>query len=330
VVTHAPRGTGPVVSIIIPAYNARPYIANAIESVRRQTFPDWELIIVDDGSGDGIADVVEPFLADERIRYFWKPHSGVSAARNDGVRRARGAFIAFLDADDSWEPLNLERKLETLAEHADVDWVYSDAFLADAEMRKRAEPGFGLEGDILQKILLWDGSVIPGPASNLLLRRKCFDDGLAWDTNLSSGADQELTIQLARRYSSRRVPAPLWTYRDLPGSMSKNAALTERDHLLIYEKAQREGLFATPGFESRCVANLYLTVAGAWWVNDKNKKRGSLFFLRAILAHPPVVGRVLKKAVQRLHRRLLRTSRSRRWVCGAQGPGRLSGSSPRE
>lgn len=304
VATHAPPGASPVVSIIIPTYNARPYIASAIESVRRQTFTDWELIILDDGSRDGTADVVEPFLADERITYFWKSHSGVSAARNDGVRRARGDYIAFLDADDSWEPLNLERKLETLAEHADVDWVYSDAFLADAEMRKRAEAGLGEEGDLLQRILLWDGSVIPGPASNLVLRRKCFDDGLAWDTNLSSGADQELTIQLARRYGSRRVPAPLWTYRDLPGSMSKNAALTERDHLLIYRKARREGLFATSRFESRCVANLYLKVAGAWWVNDKNRKRGSLFFLRAVLTHPPVLGGLLKKAAQRLHRRL--------------------------
>ena len=71
---------------------------------------------------------------------------------------------------------------------------------------------------------------------------------------------------------------------------------------LIYEKAKREGLFATPKLQNRCIANLYLTIAGAWWVNDTNKKRGSFFIMRAILTHPPVLGRLLKKAAQKLHR----------------------------
>jgi len=88
-------------SIIMPAYNNAPKITAAIEAVKAQLFEDWELVIVDDGSTDNTKNVVTPFLKDERINYYWQENKGVTKARNEGISRAGGEFVGFLDSDDT-------------------------------------------------------------------------------------------------------------------------------------------------------------------------------------------------------------------------------------
>lgn len=95
-----------MISVVIPLYNKVAYIAKAVESVRAQSWPDWELIVVDDGSTDGSPEVVERY-SDQRIRLIRQINAGVSAARNEGVRQARADVVAFLDADDHWSPSHL-------------------------------------------------------------------------------------------------------------------------------------------------------------------------------------------------------------------------------
>ena len=87
-----------MISVIIPTHNYKKYISEAISSVLRQTYADYEIIVVDDGSTDGTGEIIEKNFPD--VRYFYIPNQGVSKARNYGIRRARGEFIAFLDADD--------------------------------------------------------------------------------------------------------------------------------------------------------------------------------------------------------------------------------------
>ena len=111
----------PLVSVITPAFNAGRYIGETIASVQGQTWRDWELLVVDDGSSDDTADRVREFLWDRRIRLLSQSNCGVSAARNAGLRLARGSYIAFLDADDAWKPENLERKLHALTTTPSVD-----------------------------------------------------------------------------------------------------------------------------------------------------------------------------------------------------------------
>ena len=98
----------PEISIVIPAYNAGPYLIDSITSVINQSFTLWELIVVDDGSTDNTAEIVNPFLTDERITLIRQTNKGVSAARNAGIKAARGRFITFLDADDYYYPNNLQ------------------------------------------------------------------------------------------------------------------------------------------------------------------------------------------------------------------------------
>jgi glycosyltransferase involved in cell wall biosynthesis len=116
----------PEVSVIIPAYNAAPYIYAAISSVLSQEYCDLEVIVVDDGSNDGTGDVVAKFGG--KIRFFTISNSGPSAARNFGIKKATGRYIAFLDADDWWLPNKLEKQLKILTGNPEIPFVCADWF----------------------------------------------------------------------------------------------------------------------------------------------------------------------------------------------------------
>jgi glycosyltransferase involved in cell wall biosynthesis len=111
----------PRVSVIIPAYNAAEHISGALESIFDQTFRDFEVIVVDDGSTDNTKEVVRAFQGKENVRYFYQRNGGQSSARNLGVREARGEYLAFLDADDLWMPEFLERMVAKMNDG--FDWT---------------------------------------------------------------------------------------------------------------------------------------------------------------------------------------------------------------
>ncbi|MCG2778914.1 MAG: glycosyltransferase family 2 protein [Desulfobacterales bacterium] len=113
----------PLFSVIIPLYNKRPYVSRAIESVRQQTFTDWELIIIDDGSTDGSTSEISK--DDARIRVFEQENEGPAAARNHGIREAQGEFVAFLDADDYYYPRKLEVEVGLLHTQKKAEWMLS-------------------------------------------------------------------------------------------------------------------------------------------------------------------------------------------------------------
>jgi glycosyltransferase involved in cell wall biosynthesis len=104
----------PAVSVVVATYNYGRYLAGALESVLGQTFRDLEVIVVDDGSIDDTAEVVKPYLRDQRVRYERVDHVGQPAAKNIGIRSARARLIAFLDADDLWLPAKLEKQVALL------------------------------------------------------------------------------------------------------------------------------------------------------------------------------------------------------------------------
>ena len=118
-----------LVSVIMPAYNSARYIAESVRSVQAQTFGGWELIVVDDGSTDDTAAVVRDLAeADSRVRLVARPNGGQAAARNTGLREARGRLVAFLDSDDLWLPEKLSAQLAVLEEKR-VDLVYTDGYI---------------------------------------------------------------------------------------------------------------------------------------------------------------------------------------------------------
>ncbi|MGZ5480447.1 MAG: glycosyltransferase family 2 protein [Pyrinomonadaceae bacterium] len=167
-----------LVSVIMPAYNAERYIADSIKSVIDQTYENWELIVVDDGSTDKTAEIVRALAAEEtRIRYVFQENQRLGKARNTGVTNARGPLIAFLDSDDLWMGRKLELQVQML-ERANADIVYTDGFFFTdsdpaAETRTLSVICGRIEGARMLDSLLLHNSI---PVLSVLMRRKTFGE----------------------------------------------------------------------------------------------------------------------------------------------------------
>jgi len=219
------------------------------------------------------------------VRVIDKPNGGVSSARNAGIEAARGEFIAFLDADDAMEPGAIELRMQALM-RADADYAYSDMWTCDSELRPVGEPDLGADGDLVRIVLLGLGHAVPGAGSNLLVRKRCFSDEVRFDPSLSNEADKDMVLALASRFKGVRVPEPLFRYRGVAGSMSRNIALFQRDHLLLLRKARERGLLDDRRFARECMARGYWAIGGSWWRNANRPIRAVPWILRALLLKP--------------------------------------------
>lgn len=285
-----------LVSIIIPLYNTEKYLKETIESVINQSYHDWELIIVNDGSTDLSASIAQKYTElDHRISLITKQNSGVSDTRNVGIQKSSGNYIAFLDADDTWEIDNLSKKVAVL-NNSSIDWVYSDASLIDENSNIIGEKT-GNDTDVLNDYLEWNKTVVPGPCSNLVVKRHCFNE-LRFDSTFSTAADQDFCFNLSAKYKGRRIAEPLWSYRILTNSMSRNIAVMEKDHIGVYQKAARNNLFKGFWHKQKCFSNLYFILAGSWWKDGKNKLKGMSFILRAIMSYPPNIIILFRKSIK--------------------------------
>ena len=283
------------VSVVIPAYNVEKYIEETIDSVIAQSYKNWEIVIVNDGSKDNTESKILPYLEKGYdISYYAIPNGGVSNARNFGIERTKGDCIAFLDADDTFEVENLEKKVAVLEQDQSIDWVYSDMFNADEHMNKSGLAETGTDQNVFETILLWEKEVVPGPSSNIVVRKKCFDEGIRFDTNFSTAADQDFCLSMSRKYKSKRIPEPLWVYRVIGSSMSRNIAVMEKDHIGVYKKAKRLNYFGDKSFEKRCFSNLYFIIGASWIKNSSKKLRGIYFLLKSIFVYPKQILRFIK------------------------------------
>ncbi len=284
-----------LVSVIIPAYNAEKYISDAITSVLSQTYSNFELIIINDGSTDKTDQLIRSFLPNAKINYILQKNSGVSNSRNTGMQNAKGDYFSFLDADDYFEPDNLLYKVNALEQHSNCFFCYSDVSMCNENFNIISfAKSYGGE-NLLERMLLWDGTVIPSLPSNIVIKKQCYTNGLLFDNELSTAADQMFAFLIAHRYNGFCINQSLVKYRVLSNSMSRNILLMENDHILVYNKAKTFGLFKSFWFQKKCFANLYLILAGSWWVNGKNKWKGFFYILKALIVFPPIIIKLIKK-----------------------------------
>lgn len=292
----------PLVSIVTPAYQAEKFISDTIKSVIDQTYDHWEYIIVNDGSSDRTESLVDDYMKSEnRLQLITIENSGVSVARNTGISACKGEYIAFLDADDVWLPENLERKIEILESDQRVGWVYSDMYDADQDMKVIRVAPSGRDDNILENILLWEGEVVPGPCSNIVVRSDFIQRQIKFDRNLSTAADQDFCIQLAAQgWRAHHIKSPLWKYRILEGSMSKNIGVMESDHIYVFRKAESQSLYRSFLFKRKCFSNLFLILGVNWWVHGNDRKRALLFMVKSFLQYPPVIWKIVLKTLRKV------------------------------
>lgn len=301
-----------LVSVVIPAYNGAGFLTQTLESVLAQTHSALEVIVVDDGSSDATAALTEALARrDERVRLVRQANSGVSRARNKGAAEARGPFLAFLDADDLWLPKTLEMLLPRLLADPAAGLVHCDFLEFDSATGTLSEHRhIADEGRILDKLLLGcgDGSSLIAIGS-FLIRAETFWEVGAFDPDLSNCADLEFYFRVAQRHPVVRVPEVGLHYRILPNSMHSSIPLLEKDTLTAFSKADAHRLFRDPLFRRKCYSNMYLMLAGSWWKNGNDKAKGSRFILRAFLAYPPILFKLLFKCLCPINRIIAQSRR---------------------
>jgi glycosyltransferase involved in cell wall biosynthesis len=205
------------VSAIITTYNYARFITGAIESVRRQTQPPDEIIVVDDGSTDATPALVA--AAGPDVHYIYQPNQGAGAARNRGLRASHGELVAFLDADDRWLPDKLERQLDHLRQYPTVGLVTGSewqVFESGAAPVRLDRPAVGAA--CLYPRILVENTI--GNPSLTLIRRACFEQVGGFDERLRLGQDWEMWIRIARAWPVGVVNAPLIRFTQHGGSLT--------------------------------------------------------------------------------------------------------------
>jgi len=205
-----------LVSVIIPAYNSREHIAEAVQSALDQTYQPVEVIAIDDGSTDGTGEVLRSF--GNKIRYIRKENGGPASARNVGIESAAGEFVAFLDGDDIWYPQKLEKQMSLF--QGDVGLVYArvDSFDENGPVEKVRKPL--IRGEVFER--LFNKNLIS--TSTVVVKKECFDKvGLFdEDPDLISVEDYDMWLRIAALTKVDFLDEPLIKYRLHPGGISKN------------------------------------------------------------------------------------------------------------
>lgn len=278
---------GSLVSVIIPTYNAAPYIRQTVQSVLDQTYRDIELVIMNDGSKDNSEEIIlQMQKEDSRIRYQYKPNSGVSDTRNKGIALAKGDYLAFLDADDVWKLDNLEKKIKAL-QQSGKKWVFSDLEYIDENNKVMEIPKKNFKPyNIIDNLLLWEGDVVPGPCSNIVMTRELMGDDVRFDVKLSSPADRDICLQLAAKGEPVYIDEKLWLYRQHSQSMTSVNFKVVDEMIFLYKKADEKSWFSSRRLRRKALSNVNLILAGISYHFPQQRKRMMGFLLKSFWYSP--------------------------------------------
>lgn len=233
----------PKVSVIIPTYNRQDFVREAIASVLAQTYQDFELIVVNDGSEDDTQTVVQEFSAIAPcIRYIFQPNQGVSAARNTGVALSVGAFVAFLDSDDLWQPDKLKRQLAFFTAHPEAHICQTEEIWLRRGIRinphkKHRKAG----GDIFARSL---DLCLVSPSA-VMLRRSLFGRIGGFDPQLPACEDYDLWLRIAALLPVHLIETPLVIKRGgHPGQLSHRYWGMDRFRITALQKLLDSGVLS--------------------------------------------------------------------------------------
>jgi len=269
----------PEVSITMPVLNGERYIGEAIDRILAQTYPNYQLVVVDDGSSDGTAAIVKSYA--DKLELVYVRHEkplGIAPSMNDGVRHSTGDLIAFLDHDDAWLPNFLETQVSYLEQHPDTGMVHSDFQTTDTDgnilessvalCRGRKRP----TGNIFRELFL--DSFIVG--NSVLIRRECFTRLGLFDESLKWG-DYHMWLRIARHYKVAYVDQVLTSYRQHFSQSTRSVAVSRPDEESVAMKAIDKLLAQYPELREELGgklinhrrASLYFDLAYAWYVKGE-------------------------------------------------------------
>lgn len=254
----------PKISVIIPVFNGEKTIINTIQSVLEQSFNDFEIIIINDGSTDSTLDIISSII-EPRLKIYSYPNAGANHSRNRGLNKAVGEYVSFLDADDLWTSNKLEYQLQALQSHPEAAVAYSWTDRID-EFGQILPGGSKLtvNGNVYKQLLLVD---FIGSGSNPLIRTEAIKKVGGFDESLINAQDWDMWLRLAALYPFIAIPFVQVLYRRSPNSKSTNLYGMESSSWKVLNKAFSDTslsnltLLNSLKFKQICFANRYKSLA---------------------------------------------------------------------
>jgi glycosyltransferase involved in cell wall biosynthesis len=259
----------------MPAYNAEKYIAEAIDSVIQQSCPDWELIIVDDGSTDRTAAIIKEYENDQRIHYIYQEHVGQGKARNKAISQTGGEYIAFLDADDCWLPGKLQQQL-SIIEEKKVDLVFSDAYLfedkPDFEKRMNITPGYYQGEEAVRKFLVINYI----PILTVLAKKSAIEKVNGFTEKEEIHEDYHLWLRMLISGSSfLGIDSALACYRQHPASSTLDAGKVLLYDIHVLQSIEDQW----PRYKNDIDISVFCRIKHHLASNNVNEKKALLYLL---------------------------------------------------
>ena len=272
------------VSVIIPTYNRAHFLPRAIKSVLNQTFQDFELIIVDDGSTDNTKEVVENFQKqDSRIKYIWQENSGGPAKpKNTGIKNSKGEFLAFLDSDDEWLPEKLEKQLELFEKNKRLGIVGCNCWnIYVGEKNKKIECRINKNGknNNYSSIILGDCFIFS--SSSVVIPRFVFDDVGFYDERFKVSDDWDLYIRILKKYEFKFVDDFLFNYYIHENNISQVGSIKQaEDYVSLIGKNIKE-------YNDNLLAkSIILRYIGSYYMINNKKLTARKYFKKSIKCAP--------------------------------------------
>ncbi|MDY7012475.1 MAG: glycosyltransferase [Cyanobacteriota bacterium] len=305
----------PLISVLIPVYNGEKTIRETIQSILDQTFQDFEIIAIDDGSTDSTVEIINQFQ-DDRIKVFSFANSGPNASRNRSLDRATGEYVSFIDADDLWTPNKLESQLKALQDFpkAAVAYSWTDHIDRNGQFLYPG-PHYSFTGDVFAKLLLAD---FINSGSNPLIRKSAFVKAGRFDEPLEGGQDWDMWLRLAKHYPFAVVPAVQVFHRESPTSWSANTRRQEIGFNKVIAKALADAPESVQKLRRDIIGNRYksLLVDALSKRPDRDRSLLAIRYLGIVLKHDPYLlrSRILPVLVLAIGIRLLLPSQQARML----------------
>jgi len=266
------------VSVIIPTFNRRDYLPIALNSVLAQTYRDYEIIVIDDGSSDDTREILTPYA--KSIRYFYQENRGIAGARNRGIGESRGPYIALLDSDDYWLPRKLEHQIAHLKENPQWGMVATrcSSISADGRFRKQNRPG--KSGWILTD--LFRSNFIR--TSSAMITRECLDRVGCFDESLPECEEYDLWLRIARHYPVAFINEPLTVYTDNPHGVSTDSLAGRLVRLKVLEKEYLKECIPQALYRKRLARNYHYV--GRHYLKRGERSEGKKYLKQALSLNP--------------------------------------------
>lgn len=278
-----------IVSVIIPTYNRAKFITQSIDSVLSQTYKNFEIIVVDDGSTDNTKETLIPYR--DKIRYIYQRNHGASAARNTGIKHARGKYVAFLDSDDLWLPQKLEKQVRILDKNKDIGLVYSNFSYADEVGKITKVMGYNpkkfISGYIFKEILLRKAGC--GYLQTWLIRKSCFKEVGYLDEKFKMSEDRDIFVRITHRYNLYGISKPLTIVRQHTPVLRLGRSPTKEREYYYFKFLDKLFKEIDPtlnkAIKKRLIADYYY-LAGRGYLKEMNSALARRRFWRSIINYP--------------------------------------------